>query len=208
LLADFLFPEGEVAGAWVQDDVDSAAGEEAAGAVGDPGVFANFEADTNTPDFKNGISDGEKLAAEFVIDNDAFRPGVEPAGFVVESVAGEIFLGDKPSDLSVGDEGDGIIDGIFDPDRKANGDDEAFSFGNDLKEAVPGALGDFVGEKLVLAPIACDGEFREAKDRDFGVAGLLDRLQNAAAVPGPVHGNLIQAACAYSDGVSHGETLP
>ena len=204
LFADFLFPEGEVGGAGVEDDIDSAAGEEAAGAVGDPGVFTDFEANADAADFENGISDGEVVIAEFVLDDDAFGPGVEPTGFVVEAVSCEVFLSDETADGAIDKDGDGVVNGVFDPDREADGDDHALGFWGDLSEAGPSALGEFVGEELVLAAIAGDGEFGQAKDGDVSFAGVGDALKDAAAVAAPVHGNLVEAACAYSDGVSHG----
>lgn len=208
LFADFLLAEGEVGGAGVEDDIDSAAGEESAGAVGDPGVFADFKADADAADFKNGVADGKVVIAEFVFDDDAFGPGVEPTGFVVESVAGEVFLGDETGDGAIDEDGDGIVNGVFDPDREANGDDHALGFGCDLGETVPGAFGEFVGEELVLATVAGDGELGQAKDGDVGFAGVGETLKDAATVTAPVHGDLVEAARAYSDGVSHGGSLP
>ncbi len=207
LFTDFLLAEGEVAGGGVEDDIDSAAGEEAAGAVGNPGVFTDFEADADAVDFEDGVSDGEGVVAEAVFDNDAVGPGVEPAGFVVEAIAGEVFLGDEASDFTVDEDGDGVVDGIFDPDREPNGDDHFLGFDGDFGEAGPGSLGDFVGEELVLTAVAGDGEFGEAEDGDVGGAGLGDGFEDAAAVAGPVEGDLVEAACADADGVAHGKMM-
>jgi len=203
LLADFLFAEGEVAGAGVKDDIDSAAREVAAGAVGDPGVFADLEANADAAYFENGIADGEEVVAKFVFDDDAFGPGVEPSGFVVEAITREVFLGDEADDIAIDEDGDGIVDGVLDPDREADGDDHALGFGSDLGEAAPGAFGDFVGEELVLTAITCDGELGQAQDGDVGFPGLRDTLKDAASVAAPVHGNLVEASRAYSDGVAH-----
>ena len=207
LFADFLLGESEVAGGGVKDDIDSAGGEEAAGAVGDPGVFTDFEADTDAAEFEDGIANGEMEVTEFVIDDDAFGPGVEPAGFVVEAVSGEVFLGDEAFNFAVDEKGDGIVDGIFYPDGKADRDDHALGFGGDLDEAGPGSFGGFVREELVLTAVAGDGELGETEDGDVGVAGVRDALKDAATVAGPVEGDLVEAACAYTDGVSHGVTL-
>lgn len=41
----------------------------------------------------------------------------------------------------------------------------------------------------------------------MGFASLSDRLEDSAAVAGPVKRELVEAACAYADRVSHGQTL-
>lgn len=134
VLADFLFAEGEVGGGGVEDDVDAVAGEVAAGAVRDPGVFADFEGNADALDIEDEVADGDVLAvfAELVVNDDASGPGVEPAGFVVEAVAGEVLFGDESGNLSIDEEGDGVVDGIFDPDGEADGDDEALGFGGNF----------------------------------------------------------------------------
>lgn len=209
LLADFLFAEGEVGGGRVKDNVDPAAGKVASGAVGDPGVFADFEPNADALDVKDEVADGGDFALEVFGDNDAFWPGFEPARFVVEAISGEVLFCDEAGYLSVYEEGDGVVDGVFNPDGEAYGDDHALGFWGDFEEAGPGAGGDFVGEELILTAVAGDGEFGEAEDGDVGFAGFGNGVEDAAAIAGPVERDLVKAACAYADGVGHDwGTLP
>lgn len=60
---------------------------------------------------------------------------------------------------------------------------------------------------MVFAAVAGDGEFGEAEDGDVGSAGLGDGFEDSPAVAGPVERDLVEAACAYADGVCHGGTL-
>ena len=62
-------------------------------------------------------------------------------------------------------------------------------------------------EELVFTTVAGDGEFGEAENGDVGGAGVMDTLQNTAAVSAPVHRDLVEAARAYSNGVAHDERM-
>mgnify|MGYP000498191423 CR=1 FL=1 len=99
------------------------------GAICDPGVLADFQCDADAIDVKNRISDGDKIAFEFFAHYHAFRPGAEPTGLVVEAIAGEILFCDEACDLTIDEKRDGIVNGIFDPDGEADGDDEPLGFG-------------------------------------------------------------------------------
>lgn len=57
---------------------------------------------------------------------------------------------------------------------------------------------------MVFTAIASDGELGEAEDGGLGFTSFRDGLEDAAAIAGPVERDLVEAACAYANGVSHG----
>ena len=125
-LTDLLFGEGEVAGAGVEDDVDAAGGETDAGAVGDPCVLTDFEAEADPAYFEEEIAAGERAAVwagDF--SGDASGPWFEPAWFVVDAVAGEEAFGGEAGDLAVDGEAGGIEETFLEEDGEAEADDHA-----------------------------------------------------------------------------------
>ena len=60
---------------------------------------------------------------------------------------------------------------------------------------------------MILATISGNCELREAEDGNVSFACLSDGREDAAPVAGPVERELVEAACAYADRVSHGQTL-
>ena len=160
----------------VEDNIDPAAGEVAAGAVSDPGVFADFERDADAIEIENDVADGDvfPISLKGLFYHDAFGPWLEPAWLVVETIASEVLLGYEASDLAIDEDGNGIKDGIFDPDRKTDRDDHPAGFGGDLFQTVPSALGNLVGEKVVFTTVTGDCKFGEAEDGDVCLTRLCD----------------------------------
>ena len=47
----------------------------------------------------------------------------------MKAIAGKILFCDETCYLTIDEKRDGVVDGIFDPDGEADGDDEALGFG-------------------------------------------------------------------------------
>ena len=115
-----------MAGAGIEDDVDSAGGETDARAIGDPCVLTDFEAEPDPADFEEEIAAGERAAVwagDF--SGDASGPWFEPAGFVMDAVACEEAFGGEAGDLAVDGEAGGIEEPLLEEDGEAEADDHA-----------------------------------------------------------------------------------
>ena len=90
-----LFGEREVAGAGIDQYIGAARRQARTGAVGDPGVAADFEADSHAAAIEKDVADRVLTAADFDAADDAGGPTAEPAGLVVDAISGQVLFGDE-----------------------------------------------------------------------------------------------------------------
>ena len=93
----FLLAERKMARGGIEQNVGAAGGEARTGAIGDPGVAADFDADPHAAAVEEQVADRVLAAVDFDAADGARRPAAEPARLVVNAVAGEVLLGVKPS---------------------------------------------------------------------------------------------------------------
>jgi hypothetical protein len=96
-----MLPERKVAGAGVQDDIDSAFGQFASGSIRHPGVFADFKADPHIADFEQQVAERQRLPGNLHLFAGIVRPSFEPARFVMDPFAGQVLLGHQPQQFAV-----------------------------------------------------------------------------------------------------------
>jgi hypothetical protein len=119
-------------------------------------------------------------------------PGLEPAGFVVDAVAGEVLFADEAEDPAVGDEGGGVEDAVVDPQREAEGDDHAAGGREDFEEGLEGLAEGVGGLEGVLTSVSGEAELGEAEDRGLLVSGFGDGGEDAPHIPAPVERGLVE----------------
>ena len=125
-LANLLLGEREMAGAGVEQDVGPALGEPGAGAVGDPGVAADFEADPHAAAVEQQIADRILACPPISMLADcAGRPAAEPARLVVDAVARQVLLGHEAQQPAVAGHGRRVVDGALEEHRQAEASDHA-----------------------------------------------------------------------------------
>ena len=107
--ANLLFGEGEMAGTGVDQDIGSALREASTGAVGDPGIATDLEADPHAAAIEEQVADWIFVPADFDASHDAGGPAAEPARLVVNAVAGQVLLGDETEQLAVAGESGGVV---------------------------------------------------------------------------------------------------
>ena len=193
-----------MARAGIENEIDPAAGEPRPGTVGDPGVLADFKAESHSAEVEDEVA--ERHLAAFKVDalDATDRPRFEPAGFVVQSVAGEILFRDQALDDPIDDHRDGVVDRSFVPERQTHRDDEAAAFGGEFRERSKGAFAHLGSEEQVLASVSGEGEFGQAEPADSQLAGLGHGGGGPAAVAGPVERSLIQRGGAGDEAVHGG----
>lgn len=191
--ADFGFAEGEVTGAGIEDEVGSVGGQQNAGTLGDPGVFANFETDADATDIEQQIADGDGFAFGGDVNVSLLhRPGFEPAGFVVESIASQMAFGDEAEEPAVHGQCHAVENRVLMEHGEAEGDDQPPGFGKQFLQGCPGSLAGVGAEEGILAAITGDAEFGKAEDGgSLGTRGS-DRLQNPGGITVPIERSLIQ----------------
>ncbi len=119
-------------GAGIEDEIDGAGGESCAGAVGYPGIFADFKADADAANVEDEIADGGGVVGEMMEIGDADGPGLEPTGFIVDAIASEVLFGDEASDFPVHDDSNGVVERVLMAYRQADGDDHASGVGQEI----------------------------------------------------------------------------
>src|SRR5690606_26606587 len=116
-LADRLLAEGEVTGAGVEDHIDPLERQIAAGAMRDPGVLADLEAQLDAAAVEVKVAQGHVDAGDLDVGAQPLRPRLEPARLVVNAVAGEVLLGDDAGEATVDGEGGAVVDGLVEVHR-------------------------------------------------------------------------------------------
>ena len=124
-LADVELAEGEVACAGIEDDVYPLRRHASAGPAGHPGVLAYLEADLNAAAVEDQVADRILLAAKLDRVADLLRPGLEPAGLVVQAVAAEEPLGHKARDPPIDRQAGTVEQGVAMQERQAQAHDHA-----------------------------------------------------------------------------------
>ena len=198
-LANVELAEGEVAGAGVEDDVDSLRRHAAAGPARHPGVLANLEADLDATAVEDQVADRILLAAKLDRVADLLGPGLEPAGLVVQAVAAEEPLGHEARNPPIDRQAGTVEQGVAMQERQAQAHDHALRGGKDRFERLPDHRLESRPVEGVLAAVTGDAQFRQAKDRDSLSPSSADRRQDVLLVARPVQGRLIQNGCRNSD---------
>src|SRR5690606_29044086 len=113
--ANLVLAEGEVARARVEDDVHRVERQGAAGALDDPGVLTDLEADSDRSAVEAEIAEGVALPRDGQLRALSAGPWLEPARLVVEPVPRQRLLGDEPLQAAISDQADRVVDGLAQP---------------------------------------------------------------------------------------------
>lgn len=186
-----LFPEGEMACAGVEDDVEAAPGQIDAWRIRDPGVLADFKSETDPAQVEKEVA--QRNAPGFDPGRRSLRPRFEPAWFIVETVPREVLFRGETGDSTVDQKGRRVVDPAPVKNGQADGDGEAGGLWGDLLQGLPSPFDHRRGEERVLATVAGDAEFRETKQVDSRGPGPGDGLQDATGVSRPVQRGLVEA---------------
>ncbi len=198
-LADVDFAEGEVARTWIEDDVDSLRRHASAGSARHPGVLADLEADLHATAIEYQVADRILLAAKVDRVADLLGPGLEPARLVVQTVAAEEPLGNEARDPPIDRQAGTVEQGITMQERQAQAHDHAPRGRKDCFERFPDYRLESRPVEGILAAVAGDAHFRQAKDRGSLSPSSTDRRQDVLLIARPIQGSLIQHGCRNSD---------
>jgi len=122
----------------IQDHVDPAGRQARTGAVRHPGVFTDLESDPHAATVESEVADRQGRAVDREPIDPAPRPGPKPARLIVNALAGEVLLADDAGQPAVGQERNGIVDGVLEPHRQADRHGHAPRLRQDLAEHPPG----------------------------------------------------------------------
>ena len=190
--ADFELAEGEVAGAGIENHVDSGEGHVSARAFGDPGVFADFHPDLHVATVESDVTDRILHIAYFDGVANAHGPGFEPTWFVVESLACQEPFGDEAEDFTVGGQAGGIEEAALVQEGNTDRDDHAACFRHDLLKDFEGSLLEAEGVKDVFTAVAADGHLGQAENGRTLAACFFDGGQDVRSIVLPVERGLVQ----------------
>jgi len=196
---NLLLTEGEMAGRRVEDQVDSAGRQGHARPVGGPGVFTDLEPDPHASELESEVSDRQVAVSLPDPAPTAAGPGPEPAGLVVNPVAGEVLLAHDPRQPAIRGDRHGVVHAVLVPDRQADRDRESPGLRENLLEHPPGHPLDSWREERILAAVARDAEFGEAKEGDPVRPGGGDGRHDPVPVPVPVERRLVEGTAPDSD---------
>ena len=142
-LPHVVLAEREVAGRRIEDDVRPFQRQRPARTIRHPGVFADLKADLHAADVKVNVANGVALALQFRVRKEALRPGLEPPGLVVQTLAGEEPLGHKAEDSPIRHQAGRVEQGVVVQHRQAERDDNpaASRAGSPAARPAPGAAG-------------------------------------------------------------------
>ena len=105
-----MLTEREVTSTGIENQIHPSTSQAGPGTIRDPGVLADFKSETDATDIENQIADRQRNPTAFYFFNTAFRPRLEPARFVVQSIPGEILLRDKSGHITINNKGYRIVD--------------------------------------------------------------------------------------------------
>ena len=116
--ADLVLVEREVAGRWIEDQVDAPGRERRPWPGGHPGVLADLKAHANPAAGKPEVTDRHVAVADRHHAPATANPRPEPPGLVVDAVAGEILLAGDARDPPIDDEGRCVKEAALEADRQ------------------------------------------------------------------------------------------
>ena len=74
---------------------------------------------------------------EFVSHDHSFWPCVKPTGLVVKAIASKVLFCNEAFDFTINENRDGVVDRVFDPNGKTNGNHHFFGVLGDFDKAFP-----------------------------------------------------------------------
>ena len=179
-------------GAGVENDIGAAAGQLAAGPVGHPGVFADFEADADAAALEHDVAQRHTAAGQFHFGRLPGRPGLKPTRLVVDALPCEILLGRQPQQFAVDRQGRRVEPPAAAQHRQPQRDDHPPRLGQNLVEHAGGHCHRGRRVKGVFTSVPGDAQLGQAEDAHAIGPGRFDRADDVGRISIPVERRLIQ----------------
>ena len=100
-LSNCVLAKRKMTGTWIHHNIDTTRRKSRTGTGADPSVFANFEPDFDARYVKQNIAEWVFGAVDLNVPIDRIGPSFEPAGFVVDPIAGKMLFAHESSDRPV-----------------------------------------------------------------------------------------------------------
>ena len=194
-----MLTERKMAGAGIQNNIDSAFRHTVSRATSDPCVFTDLKSQAHVVAFENKITDGPAVVVSVVVADRLGRPRTEPARLVMQPVTGQMLLRHKTHNLTVSNHTRNVVHTVCQVQRQTDGYDHVGSVRHNFKQHIPCRLPNGRRQEHIFTAVTGDAQFRQTQHAHVILSGVPDGLKNAGHVAFPVQRRLIQDGSAKSD---------